>query len=707
MIDQGIDATHPELKGRLLPGYNVKAPMNQPLPDFHGTHVAGIIAANKNNAIGGYGVNPNAMIMPIDVFNREGGVSDYLLAEALIYAVNKGAKIINMSLGSPAFSTILQDAVETALAKNVTIIAAAGNEGTNVPNYPAAFKGVISVGAVNHKNELTTFSSYGPTIDLVAPGEDIYAPIYDYERKSSFAMLSGTSMATPMVTGAASLLLSKYPQLTPAEVAYILNQTAKDLGPKGYDPKYGYGLINPVGALSFDLKKLPKADVPLKNAEEKLSQANYVDFKERYIEEGEFVKSNQVHFVKFKVKKGEYYQTTLSGSDSFDYGYTVHFFSDQENKSILVNRVKEGVTEGNLFKAPCDGTILIEINDVNGHYGMVTGNPSKYKLIVERLADLQEDENTIDNMINVDALPFKSEKLTFTGEDGDEDYFKLTNIKKPQLVRISVTAVPGENPTIKVYSAKQLKTKGIEEKEPLFLGNSMGMGKGEDLVFNAVADGEYIISISNQKNPEDDWIPNYNDNIEVGPSAIPYFVTINAIDLGSDEDGIVSTEEYDKYSKDSMNFDHEIIPTVKEKAIPFKLDAKITGSLQELKDVDWYHFRPEENGIFEFTIESHDQSVPQIDINSIKEAVEEEEGQRWVDYPLASNRKINKVIWEDDLYNKTIYVGLEKEKDYYIKINNANNRLLFGPYSIWTKEWIRFTSKFAFWFIYWQFCHAK
>ena len=101
VIDQGIDMGHPELKGRLLPGYNAVNPMNQGLPDFHGTHVAGIIAGNKGNGIGGFGVNPNVKILPIDIAERGWGVYDFAVADAILHAVDKGVKVINMSFGGP------------------------------------------------------------------------------------------------------------------------------------------------------------------------------------------------------------------------------------------------------------------------------------------------------------------------------------------------------------------------------------------------------------------------------------------------------------------------------------------------------------------------------------------------------------------------------------------------------------------------------
>ena len=130
-------------------------------------------------------------------------------------------------------SPIIEEAVNQALEKNIVIVAAAGNTGDATPSYPAAYEGVISVGSTNEQKKLSNFSSFGPSIDVVAPGEGIYSTMYDYEKKSTFMSLDGTSMASPVVAGIASLILSKYPQLTPTQVEYILEHSAQDLGAAG------------------------------------------------------------------------------------------------------------------------------------------------------------------------------------------------------------------------------------------------------------------------------------------------------------------------------------------------------------------------------------------------------------------------------------------------------------------------------------------
>ena len=359
VIDQGIDSNHPDLKSRLLPSYNAVNPMNQGTPDFHGTHVAGIIAANKNNGSGGYGVNPNAKILPIDVFDRDWGASDYSIAQGILYAVEKGAKVINMSLGGPMKSPVIEEAVKKALEKNIVIVAAAGNTGEDSPSYPAAYEGVISVGSTNADKKLSFYSTFGPTIDVVAPGEDIYSTYYDYEKKSTYTKLSGTSMASPVVAGVASLLLAKNPQLTPTQIEYILEHTADDLGDAGFDTKYGNGLVNPVAALEYDLTKLPSFTV--KKWSDKEIQANAQEVE---VADGVTLKDNiAAPFVEkwygTDVEAGEHLQFELEGAANYDYKLMLYLESPDGQERIDVNKVMEGKKEGKLFEAPYSGQAVL------------------------------------------------------------------------------------------------------------------------------------------------------------------------------------------------------------------------------------------------------------------------------------------------------------------------------------------------------------
>jgi len=253
VIDTGIDLKHPDLQANIKGGYNAINPLKSPNDDNgHGTHVAGIIAA-LNNSIGVVGVGPNIDLYAIKVLNASG--SGYLsdVIEGLDWAVTHGMQVVNMSLGTFQDVQSFHDAIVSAYNAGVVIVAAAGNSGGAV-SYPAAYPEVIAVSATDQNNQIASFSSRGPEVDLAAPGVNIYSTY----KGQSYATLSGTSMAAPHVSGAAALIIdTKKCDLnldgvcTPAEVQQRLEQTAIDLGDPGKDNLYGSGLVNVYNALTY------------------------------------------------------------------------------------------------------------------------------------------------------------------------------------------------------------------------------------------------------------------------------------------------------------------------------------------------------------------------------------------------------------------------------------------------------------------------
>jgi subtilisin family serine protease len=201
----------------------------------HGTHVAGIIAAQGNNAIGVTGVNWDANLMALKFLdeNGEGNTAD--AANAIDFAVAHGARIVNASWGGPSFSQALYGAIKRAGDRGVMVVAAAGNEGANSdvkPDYPAAFDlpNVVSVAATDRSDQLLDFSNFGAkSVDLAAPGDDVYSTVPTLSDPSGYASFSGTSMAAPFVSGAAALYLSKFPQASVDQIKAALMQTADRL----------------------------------------------------------------------------------------------------------------------------------------------------------------------------------------------------------------------------------------------------------------------------------------------------------------------------------------------------------------------------------------------------------------------------------------------------------------------------------------------
>lgn len=244
IIDDGIDRNHADLKGKIVNAYDTVRNRKNIVPKGeHGTHIAGIIAGSANNGIGGAGVAPNVKLMPINVFDGEyANTADII--DAIHFAVQHKANIINMSLGDTSYSEALNKAVQEAYKKGVLIVAAAGNEGDMGKNvqrvYPAAFSHVISVAATDSRDKRASYSSYHSTVDIAAPGDDILSTLPD----GKYGWMSGTSMATPMVTGVAALIWSYEPKLNKSEVEYRLYDSAVDLGAKGKDIYYGNGRLN-------------------------------------------------------------------------------------------------------------------------------------------------------------------------------------------------------------------------------------------------------------------------------------------------------------------------------------------------------------------------------------------------------------------------------------------------------------------------------
>jgi subtilisin family serine protease len=274
VIDTGVDATHPDLLGRVLQGTTLLASQTGGCnadaigtdDNSHGTHVAGIVAANANNAIGIAGIASNAKILPIKALDCTGSGSVADIAQGIVYAVDHGARVINISLGSSTDSATMQSAVSYATSRSVIVIAAAGNCGSlsmrcfntlNLPEYPAATPGVIGVGATSIDDQIASFSTQGPQVAVSAPGVRIVSTVPHYATYQSdhggpmnYAAFSGTSQATPFVSGLAALLLGIDPTLTTAQLASRIATTADDLGVPGIDIGYGAGRINAFRAVS-------------------------------------------------------------------------------------------------------------------------------------------------------------------------------------------------------------------------------------------------------------------------------------------------------------------------------------------------------------------------------------------------------------------------------------------------------------------------
>ncbi len=275
VIDTGVDYTHPDLAANYGGGDDFVSGDGDPMDDHgHGTHVAGTIAASMNNptgtpgaAEGVVGVAPNARILAYKVCRSDGTCDDFAIQQAIARAVTDGANIINMSLGESEYSQSLNDAVQAAWNAGLVIVAGAGNDGTTVPFYPAAFDNVISVAAFDEDHRRPSFSNYGSWVDISAPGNVIMStyPVAACGSSTTpgdtgcYTWNTGTSMATPHVSGAAALVWSRSDVTSNSQVVDILLNSADGHGvaPERLDSWTIHGGLNLHDAVSYGLTNLP------------------------------------------------------------------------------------------------------------------------------------------------------------------------------------------------------------------------------------------------------------------------------------------------------------------------------------------------------------------------------------------------------------------------------------------------------------------
>ncbi|MBN1637822.1 MAG: S8 family serine peptidase [Ignavibacteriales bacterium] len=235
---------------------------NNPYDDHgHGTYVAGIVGAEFNNRIGISGLAPHCKIMNLRAFDPEGSGEEDDVASAILYAVEVGAKVINMSFGDNSFSFVMKDIIEYAHSKGVTLIASAGNSNSNQPHYPSGYNQVISVGSSSEYDSRASFSNYGSTLDLLAPGTNILST----QKGNRYTTGQGTSASAPFVSATAGLLLSIVPTLTNEEIKQIIKTNADDIGIPGWDENSGSGILNVYKAITSIVPSIIKFDFPFQD----------------------------------------------------------------------------------------------------------------------------------------------------------------------------------------------------------------------------------------------------------------------------------------------------------------------------------------------------------------------------------------------------------------------------------------------------------
>ena len=238
IVDSGAYSNHPDI-GRIIAQRDfVEDDAVADDDNGHGTHVTGIAGALTDNGKGVAGGCFDCELLIAKVMGRIGFTTDSRIVKAINWSANHGADVVNLSLGGSGDSSVLRTAVDRAYGRGALVVAAAGNEGTNVPQYPAAYSKVIAVSATTADGRLARFSSRGDWVDLAAPGTDILST----RMSGGYDRMSGTSMSAPFVSGLAGLLASR--GMSADSIRQRMQTTAKDLGPAGDDPQFGHGRID-------------------------------------------------------------------------------------------------------------------------------------------------------------------------------------------------------------------------------------------------------------------------------------------------------------------------------------------------------------------------------------------------------------------------------------------------------------------------------
>lgn len=626
ILDTGVDVNHPDLKNRLVPGTNTVNPLKSTRDDVgHGTHVAGIAGAGINNGQGIAGVAgfPNIKIMPVKVFDGSGGGSDISISDGIIWAADHGARVMNMSFGSYYQSDVLNEAIDYAYKKGVVMVAAAGNWASQDISYPAAISKVMAVSATDKDNKLADFSSYGPMIDVCAPGDKIYSTFWDPYKGSTYSEMSGTSMASPMVAGLAALLLAKNPKLTNDEVRQIIEASATDLGDPGWDPKFGHGMINVAKALSTSLAKLDDANGTVQKAVyliNGVSQKGKIDY------------GSDIDWYKIDVPDKSSLQVEVLPAGKVTPGVEIYDGSEELVESFNTGASSEdGESDEYDYFQPRPTLKVAEavyglVTDLDGgeYYIKVFGNHFRWSeddyVVTARVipeADLVKDLNEPNDS------PEEAKKISVgTPVSGailsgdDQDWFEINLTSKAYRVKVDVPEGLDLAVDIELKESSSEGTNNEYDYGGWYSDtiNNGGLGQDEDgvIVLPEGGAGTYLINVYETSGGA------VNSN---------YTLTITGFTL-----------KPDKYEPNDTW----------ERASRIELREEITANFDREEDEDWFQIRVDNTGILKIDLQEPQNTYCQVELYSDPEA--EPVGERSHDYsdyfmekdkPLSLEFKVN------------------------------------------------------------------
>lgn len=351
-----VDAPHEDINyDHILKGVNLMD-SQEGTPDTlgHGTFITGLIAADQNNEKGVAGIMPEVDILPIRIFGSTGRTSTSTVVEGIYKAIEADVDVINLSLGSEGSSSEMKTACETAVEKGILVVAAAGNDGTRVNNYPAAYDCVIGVASLDEDGQPSYFSQYGDSVYVAAPGGKVTSVLNE---QNKYVTGSGTSYACPEVVALGAMARSIFPDMNQNEFMQLLQETCQDKGDEGFDIYYGWGLVDfkaaaeyllekayvPIYHLSFDINDQDGEDLDGVNIRVEAAQdIEWEDDEEAGIKAGKWEKGHVVEPEKdgeyagtYSLHKGKYrYILEKEGYWSKESGLTT-YSENQSEKTYL------------------------------------------------------------------------------------------------------------------------------------------------------------------------------------------------------------------------------------------------------------------------------------------------------------------------------------------------------------------------------------
>ncbi|WP_258724374.1 S8 family serine peptidase [Cellulomonas sp. NS3] len=378
VLDTGVDARHPDLAGSVEPGIDLVSGDSNPADDHgHGTIVAGAAMAHGDNGVGAVGAAYGARLLPVKVLDARGNGADSVVAQGIAWAVDHGADVLNLSLGGSDPSPVLLAAMQAAVARGVVVVVAAGNDGSDVAQYPAAYApqvaGVLAVGATDDDGALTDFSSWGDWVSIAAPGSRIVGPAAG----GGYAQADGTSLAAPFVSGTAALVLARTPGATPALVEDRLVSTARDAGPRGVDPFYGRGVLDAAAAVDSPTARTVAPAVPLDRAPRDADDAGDTSTNSQVLEvetwshasaQGTLAPEGDVDWYRYDATSAGYYAVEVQNYAGADRSPALDLVLEVQAPGgrVLLDVDESETSERGIVSVPDAWSLSIAVRNANG-----------------------------------------------------------------------------------------------------------------------------------------------------------------------------------------------------------------------------------------------------------------------------------------------------------------------------------------------------